>query len=382
MATAGALASNAQLINSLLSGAKTLFGSSSTRTESTSGGTSTTQTMLSQDAVNALLKDLMEDPTSGLARVASGARVPGMYNTTSQQLMINDLLARSAAQVAEASAPTVTTTSPKTATVKTAEPSILSGNLGTAAALGAGAYGISKLLKGAGGAGSAVGDIISSSGAVDYAAMAAQDMADFGVGAVSDLGESLGFAFGTDWEAGSLIADVGGGIPWMSGINDLLSGDIGGAAERIAGATIGQILIPIPGVGSWLGANLAEPVFEVAGDILGDVVEGIFGGCFITTAVCFQAGKPDDCYELITLRNFRDTWLKENHAADIEQYYAEAPMIVSRISAREDAAIIYKQFERDYIQPAIAAIEAGTHEIAYDIYKTMFEQAKEIVGGA
>ena len=31
--------------------------------------------------------------------------------------------------------------------------------------------------------------------------------------------------------------------------------------------------------------------------------------CFITTAVCAQSGKPDDCPELAAFRSFRDSYL-------------------------------------------------------------------------
>ena len=33
------------------------------------------------------------------------------------------------------------------------------------------------------------------------------------------------------------------------------------------------------------------------------------GGCYLTSACMYSKGLPDDCYELETLRNFRDTWL-------------------------------------------------------------------------
>ena len=36
----------------------------------------------------------------------------------------------------------------------------------------------------------------------------------------------------------------------------------------------------------------------------------ILGLCFITTAVCEEEGKPDDCEELTAFRAFRDGYLK------------------------------------------------------------------------
>ena len=57
------------------------------------------------------------------------------------------------------------------------------------------------------------------------------------------------------------------------------------------------------------------------------------GGCFITSAVCDSFGKPDDCYELTTFRNFRDNWLSTQPDGKnlIAQYYEIAPKIVAEI---------------------------------------------------
>lgn len=57
------------------------------------------------------------------------------------------------------------------------------------------------------------------------------------------------------------------------------------------------------------------------------------GGCFLTTACCQYKGLPDDCYELTTLRNFRDTYLKTTEAGNalVEEYYRIAPSIVDKI---------------------------------------------------
>jgi len=86
-----------------------LFGTTSTTSKGGGTTTSTKQTQYSDAAVQALIKGLMEDPSTGLAKVASGSRIPGMYNTTSQQLMINDLITRAAGQAEIARAPVVTT---------------------------------------------------------------------------------------------------------------------------------------------------------------------------------------------------------------------------------------------------------------------------------
>lgn len=413
-----AASQNVALINALATLPKTLFGS--TNTVTTGGGGQTQQTMLSQEAVNALLKDLMENEGTGLAKVASGARTAGMYNTTSQQLMVNDLLARSAAAVAKASAPTVTTNQDKTQLTKT--PGVMSSSMGL---LGGGALilgtetGRNKLKEltgldasswfGNGGAAGGGASFISdaqalSSGAtvspVSYAGggivSAPLGVADVSGGglelAFGGGGSDLGFAavgdvsggFGlemigagsdasnvalTDWTsnaAGGAEFGLGEALPYLPAVMNLAEGDIGGAAGSGAGAYIGSAF---------------GPVGTVVGSILGDAIFGEDGGCFITTAVCQAAGKDDNCYELEKLRAFRDTWLQENHPEDIKQYYTEAPVIVSRLAAREDAARIFYLFERNYIQPAIYALEDGDNEMAYAIYKSLFSIAKELANG-
>lgn len=79
----------------------------------TSGGTQTTQTQMSPEAMQTLMRHAMES-SSGLAAIAGGQKVPGLYNSTTRQLLVNDLLTRSAGEIAKASAPTVTTQSPRT----------------------------------------------------------------------------------------------------------------------------------------------------------------------------------------------------------------------------------------------------------------------------
>lgn len=78
----------------------------------TSGFTETSQKQVSSEAMAAMLKSMMEDEGGGLAKIASGQKTPGLYNSTSRTLMVNDLMARSAAEVAKASAPTTVTRTP------------------------------------------------------------------------------------------------------------------------------------------------------------------------------------------------------------------------------------------------------------------------------
>lgn len=67
------------------------------------------------------------------------------------------------------------------------------------------------------------------------------------------------------------------------------------------------------------------------------------GGCFITTACCEYKGFPDDCKELQTLRQFRDTYLKEQDYGMelIQLYYADAPKIVDAINSSDSKEKFY-----------------------------------------
>lgn len=80
--------------------------------------------------------------------------------------------------------------------------------------------------------------------------------------------------------------------------------------------------------------------------------------CFITTAVCQNSGKADDCYELTTLRSFRDNWLA--HTEDgpelIDKYYNIAPAIVT---CMELTGGNYDALNDKYIRPCVRDIENG-----------------------
>ncbi|MDZ8108076.1 MAG: J domain-containing protein [Nostoc sp. DedQUE12a] len=67
-------------------------------------------------------------------------------------------------------------------------------------------------------------------------------------------------------------------------------------------------------------------------------------GCFLTTACISYAGLPDDCFELQTLRDFRDNYLASTPEGQalIKQYYAEAPIIVDLINSDQQSELILK----------------------------------------
>lgn len=95
------------------------------------------------------------------------------------------------------------------------------------------------------------------------------------------------------------------------------------------------------------------------------------GGCYLTSACVAAKGLPDDCYELQTLRHFRDTYLrsKENGASDIEHYYRVAPRIVYEISSQDNPQEIFSELYENLVRPCVTLIEQTKLEDAYLLYK-------------
>lgn len=126
-------------------------------------------------------------------------------------------------------------------------------------------------------------------------------------------------------------------------------------------------------------------VVEKAGDVVCTVIDtvGDFimehipfvggGGCYITTAVCRNANKADDCYELQTFRSFRDNWLKKqpDGKALIKRYYLLAPKIVELIDTSADKDKIYERIHKDYLEPCLEFIEKEEMENCKERYSEM-----------
>jgi hypothetical protein len=95
-------------------------------------------------------------------------------------------------------------------------------------------------------------------------------------------------------------------------------------------------------------------------------------GCFITTACCDVLGLDDDCFELRTLRRYRDTVLAQTPggSADIAAYYGLAPLILARLPRDSRAARLRSVYAR-FILPAAIAARLGLNALAYRLYKAM-----------
>ena len=91
--------------------------------------------------------------------------------------------------------------------------------------------------------------------------------------------------------------------------------------------------------------------------------------CYITTAVCRSLGRPDDCYELNTLRDYRDSYLLSTDEGRemVQAYYNIAPTIVKRIDKKAEADEIYENIWKTYLSPCITMIENGENEKCRDL---------------
>lgn len=93
-------------INNLLALISGKPGSTTTSSQTTKGN-------ISQEGVNSLIQQILQG-TQGLGAVTSGERSSGLYNSTTNQQLVNDLLARTTAAVAEKQAGTTTTSTQTT----------------------------------------------------------------------------------------------------------------------------------------------------------------------------------------------------------------------------------------------------------------------------
>jgi predicted amino acid dehydrogenase len=78
-------------------------------------------------------------------------------------------------------------------------------------------------------------------------------------------------------------------------------------------------------------------------------------------------GLPDDCWELRTLRRFRDGWLSRQAGGtdDIEAYYAKAPAIAEGLKNNQQALL---RLYWTRIIPSALAAQVGANRLARAIY--------------
>jgi hypothetical protein len=98
-------------------------------------------------------------------------------------------------------------------------------------------------------------------------------------------------------------------------------------------------------------------------------------GCFITTACCETLGLDDDCFELRTLRRYRDQVLamRPGGADDIAFYYRLAPLILARLpdeTREQQLRSVYARF----ILPSALAAKFGFDALAHRLNRRMIDE--------
>lgn len=177
------------------------------------------------------------------------------------------------------------------------------------------------------------------------------DLKDYRKGILEELGETV-----TD--CATQGADVGGAI-------GSIFGGAGEAAGRAIGGVVGTVVGVVKAVGKIFGG--------------GSRSSGGGGGCYITTAICEEYGKPDDCYELTAFRGFRDNWLinQPDGKELIDRYYKTAPAVVELINNQKNRTEIYRHLNDNYLAKCLGYIEVGENEKCKDLYVEMMEYLYE-----
>lgn len=107
-------------------------------------------------------------------------------------------------------------------------------------------------------------------------------------------------------------------------------------------------------------------------------------GCFLTSACVDALGKEDDCYELETLRRFRDEWLasQDGGSQDIANYYSFAPSVVANIDRLPNRLNIYMKIYEELVSPCVKLIEEGRMQETWELYKGYAQNLIETYGVA
>lgn len=102
--------------------------------------------------------------------------------------------------------------------------------------------------------------------------------------------------------------------------------------------------------------------------------------CFFTTATVGTLGLSDDCWELRSLRAFRDGPLAKTAGgrALAARYYAEAPRLVAGVNRRSDAAQVWLMAYWTHILPCAVMARLGLNGPAVAHYTGLFDRLENL----
>lgn len=100
--------------------------------------------------------------------------------------------------------------------------------------------------------------------------------------------------------------------------------------------------------------------------------------CFISTVVCDYLGKDDNCAELQMLRNYRDSWLRNQPDGQklIAEYYNQAPLLVSKLQLSQDYETHCQYLWDHYLNPCFKLIEDEDFDECKNLYMAMYQYLK------
>lgn len=102
------------------------------------------------------------------------------------------------------------------------------------------------------------------------------------------------------------------------------------------------------------------------------------GLCFITTACVEEAGLPDNCTELESLRYLRDVYLAKSDEGKrmIQEYYEIAPSLLQKIRREEKCNDVFGDIFNN-IREIVPLIKIGDLESATTHYMEMILRLKK-----
>ena len=122
------------------------------------------------------------------------------------------------------------------------------------------------------------------------------------------------------------------------------------------------------------GLTLNAASTEIDGMSICKVDDGSDADCFFTTAAAGTLGLGDDCWELRSLRAFRDGPLRRTAegCALIARYYDEAPRLVAAVNRRQDAVRQWLTAYWLYVLPCAVMARLGLIGPAVQHYTRLF----------
>lgn len=100
--------------------------------------------------------------------------------------------------------------------------------------------------------------------------------------------------------------------------------------------------------------------------------------CFLTSATVFHKGLADDCKELKTLRNLRETVMKPDPEFSrlISEYEIIAPKMLININAASNKDEILESIYTNLVLPSVLLVENGKNIEAIEHYRDFVQEMK------